>query len=181
MWACALDPSATIAVTASADFSAKIWDALTGLERASLPHSHIVRTAAFSPDSARLVTGGHEKILRVFDVDRPDAPTELATAAGPIRALACLGGGSSGGLVLGTVSDMPGVPLWDARAGGLVRTLPTAGAVTAIDVRAGAPHALCQLVVGWCQSATGSTPCFPSAFPLPSHPWAPSAHLPVLH
>lgn len=134
VWACALDPSATIAVTASADFSAKIWDALTGLERASLPHSHIVRTAAFSPDSARLVTGGHEKILRVFDVDRPDAPTELATAAGPIRALACLGGGSSGGLVLGTVSDMPGVPLWDARAGGLVRTLPTAGAVTAIDL-----------------------------------------------
>jgi serine-threonine kinase receptor-associated protein len=60
VWSCALDPTATLAATGSADFSAKIWDALTGLERASLQHKHIVRTCCFSPDSAKLATGGEE-------------------------------------------------------------------------------------------------------------------------
>ena len=58
VWSCVLDPTATLAATGSADFSAKIWDALTGLEKASLQHKHIVRTCCFSPDSTKLVTGG---------------------------------------------------------------------------------------------------------------------------
>jgi serine-threonine kinase receptor-associated protein len=57
VWSCALDPTATLAATGSADFSAKIWDALTGMEKATLQHKHIVRTCCFSPCSGKLVTG----------------------------------------------------------------------------------------------------------------------------
>lgn len=60
VWSCVLDPTATLAATGSADFSAKIWDALTGLEKASLQHKHIVRTCCFAPCSTKLATGGEQ-------------------------------------------------------------------------------------------------------------------------
>ena len=51
------DPGLT-AVTGSADFSARVWDALTGAELAQFPHKHIVRTVDFAHHSQRIVTGG---------------------------------------------------------------------------------------------------------------------------
>ena len=48
VWGASLSGEATRAVTASADFSAKVWDALTGEELHSFPHKHIVRTCAFA-------------------------------------------------------------------------------------------------------------------------------------
>ncbi len=58
VWSCVLDPTATLTGTASADFSAKVWDALSGLEKHSFQHKHIVRTCCFAPDSTKLMTGG---------------------------------------------------------------------------------------------------------------------------
>lgn len=58
VWSCALDPTATLAATASADFSAKVWDALTGTEKLSFQHGHIVRCCCFAGSSTRLATGG---------------------------------------------------------------------------------------------------------------------------
>jgi serine-threonine kinase receptor-associated protein len=133
VWSCALDPSATLAATASADFSAKLWDALTGLEKATLQHKHIVRTCCFSQSSNKLVTGGHEKLLRLYDVDRPEtAPTEFAGAPKPIKAAVFVGPGDS--LLVTSISDTPGLIVWDARDGRTVRTLSTDGPVTSVDL-----------------------------------------------
>ena len=60
VWGAALNNTATRAATCSADFSAKVWDAITGDELLELKHRHIVRTADWSPDSTSLVTGGKE-------------------------------------------------------------------------------------------------------------------------
>lgn len=68
---------ASIAVTGSADFSAKVWDTFTGDCLHTFPHNHIVRTVAINGDGGKVVTAGHEKKLRLFDLHRPDAEAEL--------------------------------------------------------------------------------------------------------
>jgi serine-threonine kinase receptor-associated protein len=65
---CRLDETASLAATASGDFSVQVWDAITGKSLLSLPHQHIVKTTDFSPNSQLLATGGHEGILRIYDL-----------------------------------------------------------------------------------------------------------------
>lgn len=57
-----MDPSATLAATGSADFSAKIWDLSTGNEKLSLPHKHIVRAVELTSDGSHLTTGSADKV-----------------------------------------------------------------------------------------------------------------------
>lgn len=68
---------ASIAVTGSADFSAKVWDTFTGDCLHTFPHNHIVRTVAIDAEGKKVLTGGHEKKLRLFDLHRPDAEAQL--------------------------------------------------------------------------------------------------------
>ena len=56
--------------TASGDFSAKLWDGITGQALCDLPHKHIVKTCVFSPNSQHLATGGKEAVLRIYDLQR---------------------------------------------------------------------------------------------------------------
>lgn len=132
VWACALDSTANIAATASADFSAKVWDALTGIERLTFQHSHIVRACGFSDGGNRLATGGMEKILRVYDLERPDADPQMLTgAAKGIRDLLWV---ADDGLVLTTQQDTPGLDVWDMKSGAIVKSLPTDSPVTSVDL-----------------------------------------------
>ncbi|KAI8140488.1 WD40-repeat-containing domain protein [Fennellomyces sp. T-0311] len=74
VWSARLSSEAHRAVTGSADFSAKVWDTFSGEELHSFNHQHIVRAVNFSPDGTKIVTGGQEKKLRIFDLYRPEAP-----------------------------------------------------------------------------------------------------------
>ena len=57
-WACVLNKAAVRAVTASADYSARVWDALTGDELHKFEHPSVVRTAGFAQTKNTIVTGG---------------------------------------------------------------------------------------------------------------------------
>ncbi|KAH6801370.1 Transducin/WD40 repeat-like superfamily protein [Perilla frutescens var. hirtella] len=132
VWSCCLDKHALRVATASADFSAKLWDALTGDVLHSFEHKHIVRACAFSEDTHLLLTGGMEKVLRIFDLNRPDAPPrEIEKSPGSVRTLAWL---HSDQTILGSCTDMGGVRLWDVRTGNIVRTLETKSSVTSAEV-----------------------------------------------
>ncbi|KAL0342064.1 UNVERIFIED_CONTAM: Serine-threonine kinase receptor-associated protein [Sesamum calycinum] len=132
VWSCCLDKHALRAASASADFSAKLWDALTGDELHSFEHKHIVRACAFSEDTHLLLTGGMEKVLRIFDLNRPDAPPrEFEKSPGSVRTVAWL---HSDQTILGSCTDMGGVRLWDVRTGTIVRTLETKSSVTSAEV-----------------------------------------------
>ncbi|KFA47544.1 hypothetical protein S40293_02087 [Stachybotrys chartarum IBT 40293] len=88
VWQARLSPDASNAATASADFTAKIWDTHTGEMLYSLRHNHIVRAVAYPPDNSDLVaTGGMEKKLRVFDLAElsaayPGSPATIPADAG---------------------------------------------------------------------------------------------------
>nr|XP_043617518.1 serine-threonine kinase receptor-associated protein-like [Erigeron canadensis] len=132
VWSCCLDTNALRAASASADFTAKLWDALTGDVLHSFDHKHIVRTCSFSEDTHFLLTGGFEKILRIFDLNRPEAPPrEVEHSPGSVRTVAWL---HSDQTILSSCSDSGGVRLWDVRSGKIVHTLETKSSVTSAEV-----------------------------------------------
>ncbi|CAL9182049.1 unnamed protein product [Musa hybrid cultivar] len=132
VWSCCLDTNALRAASGSADFSAKVWDAIIGTELHSFEHKHIVRACAFSEDTHLLLTGGIEKILRTFDLNRPDAPArEIDKSPGSIRTVAWL---HSDQTILSSCTDIGGVRLWDVRSGKIVQTLETKSPVTSAEV-----------------------------------------------
>eukprot|EP00842_Homolaphlyctis_polyrhiza_P001605 jgi/Hompol1/2445/HPOL_006003-RA len=67
VWACRLTRDASLSITGSADFSAKLWNNATGTELLTLSASHVVRAVDVSDDNRFLMTGGFEKILRIYD------------------------------------------------------------------------------------------------------------------
>ncbi|CAA3030325.1 serine-threonine kinase receptor-associated -like [Olea europaea subsp. europaea] len=87
-------------------------------------HRHVVRICAFSEDLHLLLTGGVEKILRIF-ADAP--PTEVEKSPGSVRTVAWL---HSDQTILSSCHDMGG----DVRTGTIVRTLETKSSVTSAEV-----------------------------------------------
>merc|ERR1719164_94888 len=77
VWCCSANADATRASTAAGDFTAKLWNAVTGAELCSYQHKHIVKAAVFSQDGKQLYTGGHEKKLRIFDLETPEKDPQI--------------------------------------------------------------------------------------------------------
>jgi len=69
VWCARLNPDATLAVTGSADYTAKLWDTVTGAELRTLTHKRIVKGVDISEDSRQVVTGGQEKTLFLWDTE----------------------------------------------------------------------------------------------------------------
>ncbi|KAL9085885.1 MAG: hypothetical protein Q9165_007368 [Trypethelium subeluteriae] len=103
VWQARLSADASLAVTGSADFSARVWDTSTGEALATMAEAHICRAVAFPGAQERprvVATAGAEKRLRIWDIER------VGQGAGG-------GGGGGGG--------------GDAQGGGLVNGVASQG------------------------------------------------------
>jgi serine-threonine kinase receptor-associated protein len=74
VWGVDLNRHATRAASGAADFSAKVWNAVDGEELLNLQHKHIVKSVNFSKDSVSLATASNDKLLRIFDLEKPEEP-----------------------------------------------------------------------------------------------------------
>lgn len=111
VWSAKVDHTATKAATGSADFSAKYWDAVTGNELHTFAHKHVVKSVEFSSDAKHLFTGGHEKKLRVFDLQKPEEAVVEFTTDDFIRKVSCI---SETQIVTGESKGK--LSVWDVRA-----------------------------------------------------------------
>ncbi|KAJ2156891.1 hypothetical protein GGF46_004880 [Coemansia sp. RSA 552] len=123
VWSAVLSADTTRAVTASADYTVKLWNAITGQELVTLPHHHIVKSADFAGSEELVVTGGQDKAVRIFDVRRPDAPTVATTHAGPVRSVKW---SRARGVAISAGSDNS-INIIDVRAPSVVDRLEVAG------------------------------------------------------
>lgn len=78
VWGVTLNSDATKAASGAADFNAKVWDAIKGEEIHSFQHNHIVKSVDFSKDSVYLSTGSNEKLVRIFDLNKPEAEPQVS-------------------------------------------------------------------------------------------------------
>lgn len=136
VWACVLNQQALLCATASGDFSARIWDACSGNQLHELPHSHIVRSAAFS-HANKLATGGQEKVIRIYDVDKVEEPDLFPAQSHSIRCLAWLADDNT---MLCSYSDLPGIGVIDVRSKQLIKTLETESPVQSIEISFDGKH-----------------------------------------
>mmetsp|Transcript_10087 Transcript_10087/g.13152 ORF Transcript_10087/g.13152 Transcript_10087/m.13152 type:complete len:329 (-) Transcript_10087:265-1251(-) len=119
VWSAKIDKDATMVATGAADFSAKLWDAITGDEKHSFNHRHIVKAVEFSPDRSHLATGGQEGILRIFDLSQPESDPLMITQPSESSSKVQIskveyGQGSD---FIATGASDGGVRLWDVRSG----------------------------------------------------------------
>jgi len=133
VWSARLNSSAELAATASGDFTVKIWNAETGACTHTLTHKHIVKTAIFSEDSNRLYTGGAEKKLRIFDLEKPDA--EATILEGHTKNINFLTVTPNPNLLVSCAAEKD-LRVWDLRSGATVSKIETADECTGMTMSA---------------------------------------------
>ncbi|KAG5180126.1 WD40-repeat protein [Tribonema minus] len=145
VWGVALDPQAMIAATASADFSARLWDAISGKLTHEWPHKHIVKGVDFSQDSTTLATGGHEGIVRLFQVAQPDEEPRQFSVSSERTTINKVRWGLEPHQLLSGSSD-GAVRMWDARTLELLKEVRVEGAV--MDMEVSKPMSIITVAAG---------------------------------
>lgn len=143
IWCARLDQTATVAATASGDFSVKLWDATSGAQLQEWSHRHIVKSVVFAGEDRMLLSGGRYGVLRRFDLSElredPTAESEKGTAISRIvvpPGVAAAGKDLVGGfrpsdsVALTAHEEESVVKIWDLRSMAVERTLQLPGEVS---------------------------------------------------
>lgn len=134
VWGAALNMPATRGATASGDFSAKVWDALTGDELLEFKHKHIVRALDWSPDSTQLVTGGKEAKLRLFDLHQPESEPHMLVGHESGKAIKVVRYLPEHQSLFLSAGDDKTLRLWDIRQKSEAARLSFSGPVNSVEL-----------------------------------------------
>jgi serine-threonine kinase receptor-associated protein len=134
VWSARLNSTATQAVTGSADYSAKYWDALTGSCLHTWPHSKIVKTVDFSPDDKLVSTAGFEKIIRIFDLATIEAePIHTFTGHEETVKIVLWAPPTSPYTLISGGGDAQ-IRIWDLKTKTQVRAISTGAPITSLSL-----------------------------------------------
>jgi serine-threonine kinase receptor-associated protein len=112
VWNARSNPNCTHVVTASADYTAKLWDSLNGNCLYTWKHESVVKAVAFTACSEYVYSGGMEKKIRLFDLNSPDKDPLLFTGHRESISSLCL---TSNPNVLVSMAADDAVVIWDKR------------------------------------------------------------------
>lgn len=116
--AVALSPDGQLAVTASSDTTARVWDTSSGRElRRFDGHAAAIKATAFSPEGRLVVSGGQDGAALVWDVSTGEIVQRIDSATPIINAVAF----SPDGRFIATGGAGPIARVWDVRTGKEVR------------------------------------------------------------
>jgi serine-threonine kinase receptor-associated protein len=137
VWSANLNSKALQAATASADYTAKVWDALSGEELHTWNHGRIVKSINFSRDDKRVLTGAQDKLLRVYDLSKPEAePQILEGHTQPIKV--ALWGLEPNTILSGGQDNA--LRIWDVRTLKEVKSQPFKSNITSVDISLDGKH-----------------------------------------
>ena len=106
--------SGNLFASGKAEHAARIWDAATGREIASLAgHEDVVWSASFSPDGMRVLTGSEDRTARLWEVATGYELGRLAGHYGSVRAASF----SPDGTLIVTASVDKTARIWEAASG----------------------------------------------------------------
>jgi WD40 repeat protein len=114
LWSATFAPDGRRVVTASDDYTARVWDAENGKQLAVLRgHTGPVRAATFSPDSRHVITASSDKTARLFDSETGEQLAILLGHSEVVRSAAF----SPNGQRVVTGSDDSTARIWDTETG----------------------------------------------------------------
>jgi serine-threonine kinase receptor-associated protein len=132
VWSCTLNKAALLAATASADFTCKLWNAISGEEQHCWSHPHIVRSVHFASNTSQLATACHDKAIRIFDLGNPATdPIEFKSQRDTVRSAKFVNDDRS---LLLSYHSSSGVDVLDVRSGEVVQRVPSSAPTTSINI-----------------------------------------------
>lgn len=130
VWEAKLNREATRAATASADYSVKLWDSISGENIHTWDHPKVVKTVDFSPDGKRLASGGNDGVLRIFDLEKLDTePVSIPHEETSIKRILWM---SDNARIL-TGGEDGKLRVWDATTHELQKTVELTGSVNDME------------------------------------------------
>jgi WD40 repeat protein len=117
----ALTPDGALAVTASDDGSAKLWETVSGRLVAALRgHTSSVMAVAVAPDGWRAITGSTDRTAKIWDLEGGRLQSTLVGHSWGVAGVAF----SPDGALAVTGGDDYAIKVWDVASGALKRTVP---------------------------------------------------------
>jgi serine-threonine kinase receptor-associated protein len=110
----------------------KLWDTYTGEALETFPHEHIVRSVDLSSSQKSIATGGHEKKLRIFDLDHASKPREIGRQEAIIKSVVWDRSDSSDKTIV-TSGDDKKVMWWDTRSPIALTEFTTDNMITSME------------------------------------------------